>query len=239
MAFIEMRAVKRTLRDERRQFVVDVPEFDLRSGDRKAIIGRTGSGKTTALDLFALASSPDSAERFALTDSGAQLWPDVTALGADALGRLRAKNFGYVLQNCPLFPFLTYMENAELGQRIAGRLDRPYLLHLLRDLELDLPPDTHIAHLSVGQRQRLAIARALAHRPVFVMCDEPTAALDPHTSGVLMQLLLRLSQSAACAVLLVTHDRALAAAHDCQIYEMVPRTDNLAGSVLVPAGAPA
>jgi len=234
MARLELRQARRTLRDERRSYVIDVPGFSLSTGERKAIVGRSGSGKTSVMDMLALASEPDSAERFELIDGAGESWREPWKLGAAAMGRLRALNFGYVLQTSPLFPFLTHIENARLGQQLAGRIDDAYLQELLGELELGtLPHSTRVSDLSVGQRQRLAIVRALAHRPAFVLADEPTASLDPHTADALMDLLTRVAAGRGAGVLIVTHNIELAIAHGCSIHRMEARDDGQAGAVLV------
>lgn len=239
MARLALTAVRRSLSDAKRSFEIEVGSFDLVSGDRRAIVGRSGSGKTSLLDMLALANAPDSAEGFELEDEAGRNWPEPFLLGAAELGQLRARNFGYVLQTNPLFPFLTLRENARLGQQLARRPDEAYLDALLEELGLaHMPPGTRVADLSLGQRQRLAIARALAHRPAFVLCDEPTAALDDETAASLMRLLMRLAGQMHAAVLIVTHDAALALAHGCTLHEMVPRPDGRPGSVLVPKSAP-
>lgn len=237
MARLEIIGGRRVLRDAGRRYVVDVPSFVLVSGDRKAIVGRSGSGKTTVMDMLALASPPDAVERLELTDGEGKVWRNPWSLGGKAMGRLRARNFGYVLQTSPLFPFLTLLENARLGQQLADRPDEAYLRELLAALHLDaLPAGTRISDLSVGQRQRLAIVRALAHRPAFLLADEPTAALDPETADGLMALLMRVAADSGTAVLVVTHDQELALGHGCTIHQMDVRADGEAGATLLADG---
>lgn len=237
MARLTLRGARRILHDGRRHYAVDIPDFALASGDRRAIVGRSGTGKTTVMDMLALASPPDAVEHFELEDGHGAIWLDPWRLGPAAMGRLRAGNFGYVLQTSPLFPFLTCRENARLSQELAGRVDDAYLDELLAALELDrLPAATRVADLSVGQRQRLAIVRALAHRPAFLLADEPTAALDPQTADSLMALFMRVVADRGTAVLVITHDSRLAHMHGCTIHQMQPRIDGMAGAMLAPEG---
>jgi putative ABC transport system ATP-binding protein len=209
MVALQVRALVKLLADGRRRFRLQIPGFHLASGDLRAIVGKTGAGKTTALDVLALATRPDSAATFQLTDRDGRVWPDLTRLPARSLAQLRARNFGYVLQTNPLFSFLSLYENARLTQRIGGVHDADYLEFLFEALDLHLPRGTRIAEMSMGQRQRLSIVRALAHRPPLVLCDEPTAALDDETASLLMGLLVALARDLDTAVLIVTHDNTL------------------------------
>ena len=236
MAQLQVRSVVKSLDDGRRQFRLEIPHFDLGIGDLKVIVGKTGAGKTTALDILALASSPNSAGSFSLTDRDGHTWHDLGQAKAATLARLRARNFGYVLQSNPLFPFLSLYENAVLGQRIAGRLDPDYLALLFEVLQLDLPPTTRISQMSVGQRQRLSVVRALAHRPPLILCDEPTAALDDNTAITLLELLAALAKDRLAGVLVVTHDAELVARFGFQRHVVTAGAEPGQASILRPAG---
>jgi putative ABC transport system ATP-binding protein len=124
----------------------------------------------------------------------------------DALARLRAQSFGYVLQTGGLVPFLSVGANAALAQDLAGRRDAARIAALAERLGiaglLARMPET----LSVGQRQRAAILRALAHQPALVLADEPTAALHPEMAVSILALLAEQARAAGAAVLLATHD---------------------------------
>ncbi|ODN70703.1 ABC transporter ATP-binding protein [Methylobrevis pamukkalensis] len=234
MAELVARGLQRTLGDGRRRFRLRIPAFRLESGDRLAIVGETGSGKTTAMDVLALACRPDAATDFSLS-AGNTLVDLLAPHGARTLARLRARHFGYVLQTSPLFPFLDLGENAELGQRLAGRRDPDAIRRLLAALRIDLPLRTRIADLSVGQRQRLAVVRALAHRPDFLLCDEPTGALDPRTAGRLLDTLIAEAGDTGAAILMITHDEALAASRGFTTLEMVRDHGRADASTLRPA----
>lgn len=234
MAEIIAEAVVRVLNDRRRTFRLEIPALHLAPGRRIAILGPTGSGKTTAMDILALAGRPTAAGRFELHDDG-QPPVDLARLSGDAaLARLRARYFGYVLQTSPLFSFLTVRENASLGQRISGRRQPAFVERLLEHLGLAAAADGRVGDLSVGQRQKVAVARALAHRPRFLLCDEPTAALDPETATGLIRAIVRLATTTGACVVMITHDHALPYAHDFDVYRMVPLADGQAGSVLLP-----
>lgn len=206
--------VSRRLRDGERQFDLIIDRFCLQPGDRKALVGPSGCGKTTAMDLLALASMPDNAVELRLDGGELGMTVDIAAIAGSkrqhgALARVRARYFGYVLQTASLFPFLSVGGNIELAQQMAGRIERPLIEDLLvqlglRDLRKAMPAD-----LSVGQQQRVAIARALAHRPNFLLADEPTAALDPASARTALQLCCDIMAGNG-AILAVTHDADLA-----------------------------
>ncbi len=191
-------------------FTLTVESLLLDPGALVAVTGASGTGKSTLLDIAALARRPDEAGRIAVcgTDAAA-LW----ACGAkDALARLRARHFGYVLQTGGLVPFLSVGANAALAQELAGRRDAARLAALaerlgIRDLLARMP-----ATLSVGQRQRAAILRALAHRPALVLADEPTASVHPDMAATILALLADQARQAGAAVLLATHDAPAARA---------------------------
>ena len=194
-------------------FRLEVERFRLVPGELLAVVGPSGSGKSTFLDLLALSLAPSSAERFMGPEGS-----DVAALwrrrDLRALARLRREAIGYVLQSGALLSFLSAAENVALPLRLAGRLgeaERERVLDLLARLDLKscahrLPQD-----VSIGQRQRVAVARALVHRPMLVLADEPTASLDLGASTAVMELLVELAREQGSAVLLVTHDERLAA----------------------------
>lgn len=183
----------------------------IRQGDRIALTGPSGCGKSTTLDILGLSLAPDSADAFIFNPGGANL--DITALWQcrkpDALARLRGKFLGYVLQSGELLPFLTIGENISFMGKMAG-LPEHTVLTGARELAEQLGigglwnamPDT----LSVGERQRAAIARALAARPEIIIADEPTAALDPAHASKVMEAFLECVKSFGSALILATHD---------------------------------
>ncbi len=215
-------------------FCLHIDRLDVPRGALLALIGPSGCGKSTALDLLACALRPDPPAReggpqgpattqalFAFAPAPGAV-TDVLAAwergGTDALARLRLRHLGYVLQTGGLLPFLTAGENILLRRRALGlaasRLEDP------PDAFQDVPARLGIARLlgqrpatlSVGERQRAAIAAALAHGPSVVLADEPTAALDPLHANAVLRLLAQLARELNVAVIMVTHDAAAAAA---------------------------
>ncbi len=125
---------------------------------------------------------------------------------ADALADLRARHVGFVPQTGALLPFLTLRQNIALPQAIAGRPDPVRLQALAERLEIAGILDRLPAATSVGQRQRAAIARALAHRPGLVLADEPTASVHPTQADAILGLLSELAAAEGVALVIATHD---------------------------------
>jgi putative ABC transport system ATP-binding protein len=158
-----------------------------------------------------VAHYPDAAAAFVI---GGRAGPvDVMALIAadDRAGAaaLRARRIGFVLQTGGLAPFLTVAENVALPLRLAGRRDDGDAAQVLEALGLGALKKAWPADLSVGQRQRVAVARAVVHRPALLLADEPTAALDPEAKAITLALILDLAARFGAAVLIATHERDL------------------------------
>jgi putative ABC transport system ATP-binding protein len=196
-----------------RSFELAIEDVTLGPGDVVALVGPSGSGKSTFLEILGLAVAPDSARGFLLDDAGA-----VSDLGLswrrrakEELARLRRRHFGYVLQDGSLLPFLTVRANAA-GLAAGDPAVRERAELLLQALGIGALAGERPDRLSVGQRQRVAVARALATRPDFLLADEPTAALDPASARLVLDLLLRLAAEDGIAICIVSHDQALVAA---------------------------
>ena len=240
MATLRALGVSRQLRDGERQFSLAIDRLCLSPGDRKALVGPSGCGKTTAMDLLALASLPDRARVLEIEEAtGAHV--DVAALignGTHAsLGRLRAKHFGYVLQTASLFPFLSVHENVGLAQHFAGRIDRALVDELLEALGLGRLGRARPSDLSVGQQQRVAVARALAHRPNFLLADEPTAALDPASARAALQLCCDVVERSNGAFLMITHDSDLARDLGFRLVSLNSQSNELGTSTSIDDGS--
>lgn len=201
---LEIEGLVRTNGSGAGAFALEVDRFVLRAGEAIAVAGASGSGKSTFLDLAALAVQPDRAGRLALAgEDAAPLW---RAGDGEALARLRARGIGYVLQSGALLPFVTVRANIALPQRLAGREDGGRVAALAATLGIADLLGRMPGTLSVGQRQRAAIARALSHRPALVLADEPTAALHPEMADTVLDLLVRETAASGAALLLATHD---------------------------------
>lgn len=189
-------------------YQLTIPEFDLGCRERLAILGGSGSGKSTALDIIALILKPGQVEAFNwFSPTGhkidlAMAWREARA---DLLARLRLNSLGYIPQTGGLLPFLPVRDNILLPARIKGLAGaKKTLAELGERLGIGGLLKKYPSQLSVGERQRCAIARAIIHRPRLIVADEPTAALDPPTADRVFALLLELSSLGALVV--VTHE---------------------------------
>jgi ABC-type lipoprotein export system ATPase subunit len=215
--------------------VVDIADFALADGEQVALIGTSGSGKTTLLHLIAGILTPD--EGVVLFQSNGQhgssqaAGPRSTnvieyqsakidpAGGVIDLSRLseaerdvfRGRNIGYIFQTHHLLPGFTALENVQLGMSFTGRPPDPkWAEHLLEEVGLSQRLHYKPAKLSVGQQQRVAVARALANRPKLVLADEPTGALDSNNAQQVLELIRRLCTEVNSSLLLVSHDLNIA-----------------------------
>ena len=178
----------------------------VRPGEVVAVMGPSGSGKSTLLFLLGGLDRPDSGRvRIQGTD-----WQDVK--GSDR-ARFRRRTCGFVIQGMALLPQATAAENVELPLLLDGigpgqRADR--VEHALERVHLSDQAHKLPDQLSGGQQQRVAIARALIAHPVVVLADEPTGSLDADTGQVVTRLLLAAASELSVAIVLVTHDPAVA-----------------------------
>lgn len=179
--------------------IVDVPAFELEPAQQLALRGESGSGKTTFLNLIAGILAPDSGR---ITIAG----DDITTRSEAARDTLRATRLGYVFQTFNLLQGYTAIENVELAMMLGRGLDRPFARQLLEQVGLANRLHYRPAQLSVGQQQRVAVARAMANHPQLVLADEPTGNLDATNAQTSLTLLRDLCESNAAALLLVSHD---------------------------------
>lgn len=209
---LHMAGLSVSVADADRSFRLEVDALELHAGEVVGLTGPSGTGKTMLLEVLGLLRRPDQGGRYRI-DAGGQAIDAAAVWTGPGAGRrapdLRGRLFGFVPQSGGLLPFLSVAENIALSQRIAGRVDHAWRDDLMARLGLAplarLRPDA----LSIGQRQRVAIARALAHRPPFVIADEPTAALDPDNAGTAISLLIDAARAGGSAVLISTHDWGL------------------------------
>src|SRR5439155_5129902 len=157
--------------------VVDIGEFQLADGEQVALVGSSGSGKTTLLHLIAGILTPDAGQILFNSDAADRV--DLTRLSEAERDIFRGRHIGYIFQTHHLLPGFTALENVLLGMSFTGRKHDPaWATHLLKEVGLADRLNYKPQKLSVGQQQRVAVARALANRPTLVLADEPTGALD-------------------------------------------------------------
>jgi len=179
--------------------------LNIASGESVAVVGASGAGKSTLLALLAGLDEPSSGRIWL---NGAEL----TRLDEDGRAALRARHVGFVFQSFHLVPSLTALENVMLPLELAGRRDaRSAALDVLGKVGLIARKGHYPRQLSGGEQQRVAIARAFVTRPTVLFADEPTGNLDTATGERVMDLLFELNSAAATTLVLVTHDKALAA----------------------------
>ncbi|MZD08135.1 ATP-binding cassette domain-containing protein [Streptomyces sp. SID5785] len=189
---------------------VDDASLSVRRGEVIAITGQSGSGKSSL--LYCLAG--------VLPVSAGEVWFEgslLEELDDEELCALRRERFGFVFQYGELLPELTVEENTALPLRLAGRRKGEALAlagDVLRRLGLDSVRDRRPSQVSGGQSQRVAVARALIHRPGVVFADEPTGSLDSANANTVLEEFLMLARAQGTAVVLVTHDKAVAARAD-------------------------
>ncbi|HPF39343.1 MAG TPA: ABC transporter ATP-binding protein [Phycisphaerae bacterium] len=180
--------------------VVDAPSFSLASAQQVALRGESGSGKTTFLNLIAGILAPDGGA-IRIDDA------DITRLGESARDRLRAKQVGYVFQTFNLLQGYTALQNVELAMMLGRGVDHAFARALLEKVGMSDRLHYRPSQLSVGQQQRVAVARALANHPKLVLADEPTGNLDAANARTSLSLLRELCETNGAALLLVSHDR--------------------------------
>ena len=184
--------------------ILDIPHYSVDQGEQAVLIGPSGGGKTTLLHIVAGITRPDDGQ---VTVNGV----DIYGFSESGRDRLRAKTIGYVFQTFNLLPAFTALENVELGmafsgERHSGRQARKMLERVGLAHRLSSYPRT----LSVGEQQRVAVARALANSPKLLLADEPTANVDPSNQQQVVDLIRQSCEEDRIAMVLVTHSMEVA-----------------------------
>jgi putative ABC transport system ATP-binding protein len=177
----------------------------IQAGEVVAVMGPSGSGKSTLLNLVAGLDRPSNGS--IMVDG-----IEITGLGEGALARYRRMKIGLIFQFFNLLDNLTVLDNVLIPAQLAGmsrQEGRQRACELLETLGIADEAERYPARLSGGQRQRVAIARALINRPILLLADEPTGALDTRSGEQVLDLLRDLN-SAGQTIILVTHDPLLA-----------------------------
>ncbi len=191
------------------EFRLSVPRVDIRAGEQIAVLGQSGCGKSTLLDLLAMTLEPTACGSFRFepeTGHQADIQEAWVKRRLDLMAGLRGRHIGYVLQTGGLLPFLTVRENIELPRRLCRLVQDDTVQILAERLQIAGQLRKLPAALSVGQRQRVAVARALAHQPTVILADEPTASLDPHTSAEVMELFVELAAQNGTTLVVASHE---------------------------------
>lgn len=199
--FLEIRGIKKSFgTGDSRVNVLKGLDLDIEKGEFCVLLGPSGSGKSTLLNII---GGIDGADEGSITIEGERL-EDMTE---KKLSLYRRKHLGYIFQMYNLIPNLTVRENIEVGAYLSDHpLDVDELLHTLGlyEHQKKLPNQ-----LSGGQQQRTAIGRAIVKNPDILLCDEPTGALDYHTSKEILKLIETVNQGYGNTIIMVTHNDAI------------------------------
>lgn len=177
-----------------------ISDLSLRGGDELLLLGKSGSGKTTILNILGGLLPPDRGE---IIINGTSLY----RLKGAELDIFRGKNIGIVFQKPHLLKPLTVEENIKLAGFFVGKQHHGKVSELLRELDITDKKDAHISTLSEGESQRASIARALANTPKIILADEPTASLDDENAQSVIRLLQAQSKKLKAVLIIVTHDQ--------------------------------
>lgn len=199
--FLEIRGIKKSFgTGDSRVNVLKGLDLNIEKGEFCVLLGPSGSGKSTLLNII---GGIDGADEGSITIEGERL-EDMTE---KKLSMYRRKHLGYIFQMYNLIPNLTVRENIEVGAYLSDHpLDVDELLHTLGlyEHQKKLPNQ-----LSGGQQQRTAIGRAIVKNPDILLCDEPTGALDYHTSKEILKLVETVNQRYGNTIIMVTHNDAI------------------------------
>ncbi len=188
--------------------ILDVPEFHVAPSEQMVLVGQSGCGKTTLLHIISGISRPDSG-KVRVND-----W-DITLMTEPECDRFRAEHIGYVFQTFNLLRGFSALENVMLSMRFTGRkVDKQRARHLLERVGLGHRTAHKPTQLSVGEQQRVAVARALANRPKLLLADEPTANVDAGHQQQILDLLRETCREEKVSLVLVTHSAEVAGQFD-------------------------
>lgn len=202
MSYVEVKNLKKSYKGKH---VLKGVSFSLEKGEMAAIVGKSGSGKSTLLHLLSGIEKMDSGEYF-LDGENISRYTKVQ------LAKMRNRMVGYILQSYALIPGMTAYENIMLplqmrkffGTGTSGRLEK-----IAKKLSITEILDEKAAYLSGGEKQRVAVARALIINPKIILADEPTGALDEETAEELLELFCNLRREGN-AIIMVTHNKSAA-----------------------------
>ena len=183
--------------------------FSINKGEFVVIVGPSGAGKTTVLNIL---GGMDTATSGTLLVDG----EDITSYNARQLTGYRREDIGFVFQFYNLVPNLTALENVELALQICR--DPLDAREVMEEVGLGDRLDNFPAQLSGGEQQRVSIARALAKNPKLLLCDEPTGSLDYNTGKSILKLLQNMCRERGMTVIVITHNQALAPMADRLIH---------------------
>lgn len=218
---------------QRQLSILDQLNVEIFPAEQVAITGRSGSGKSTLLGILATLDQASAGQLYICGQA-------VHGLNEEQRAQLRLNHIGFVFQSFQLLSHLTALENVMLPLRLQANFDyveaEQQALQLLARVGLQRQAQQKPKVLSGGEQQRVAIARALIRQPKIIFADEPTGNLDEHTAVEIEQLLFELNRELGTTLVLVTHDRQLAAKcqrhfelHEGRLHEQSMRSDQSVG----------
>ena len=184
--------------------VLNIDNFQMAQAEQVALVGQSGGGKTTLLNVIAGITTADSGS--VIVDN-----TEITRLPEPSRDRFRAERIGIVFQTFNLLPAFTALENVLLGMSFSGKADRAFAKSLLNHVGLSHRLNHRPPQMSVGEQQRVAVARALASKPRLMLADEPTANVDTANQQKVLELLRKECEDMRVSLLLVTHSPEAAA----------------------------
>jgi putative ABC transport system ATP-binding protein len=190
---------------EEQLWVLQGIDLDVAYGTIQVLMGPSGSGKNTLLSILAGILTPTAGQVYLLGQ-------DITRFSKTQLAQFRLHHIGFIFQEFNLFPALTAIENVELAlnlKGLTGTTARQQARQLLEQVNLSHKANSLPRNLSGGQKQLIAVARALAGNPELVMADEPTASLDSANGRIVVDLLRWLAKEKGQTVVMVTHDHRI------------------------------
>ena len=209
MSLYNLSDITKTMESGGIRFQLSVPHLNIARGEKIAIIAESGCGKSTLLDMLAFISQPTTSDQFefypsALTDPVEvdRYWQNNDQ---NSISDLRKSHIGYVMQIGGLLPFLTVRENINLSRDVLGLPDDGTAVELAQKLHISSHLKKLPGNLSLGERQRVAICRALAHNPSVVIADEPTASLDPFSADIVLKMFVDLVEELGTTLILASH----------------------------------
>jgi lipoprotein-releasing system ATP-binding protein len=185
-------------------------DLEINKGEVVSIVGASGAGKTTLLQIIGTLDKPDSGHVFIAEQ-------DITVLDSDQMARFRNKHIGFVFQFHQLLPEFTAIENVMMPAYIAGssvNAAKERALELLKFMGLNQRANHKPNELSGGEKQRVAVARALMNNPELILADEPSGSLDTKNKEELHRLFFELRDKFGQTFVIVTHDEELATMTD-------------------------
>lgn len=196
--------------------ILDIPKFEIAAGEQVVLRGESGCGKTTLLHIISGLVSCDSGS---ILLDGVEL----TKYSEAGRDRIRAAKMGYVFQTFNLLPAFTAIENVKIGMKFSRKgVSHARAKDLLEKVGLGSRLNYLPKQLSVGQQQRVAVARALANHPRLLLADEPTANVDPANQANIIELIQQVCRAEQVAILIVTHSDEVA-----RKFERIDRFEDL------------